>query len=329
MSQPLTRAHLLPKIQGIEAWGACEYTLRRAIEQRLASQRWQMHGAIAATRLTLSLYAQRGLAITHDALCPAYDLLRHGRPIDFDLLHEARTTQAMITHHYCSAKPLTMDRLDAWLRDMLVLANTIGSYEDHGSAGLGVPGGLGAPLGGNAALPPFKLPPGPLNALRSEIKANLATLPPLLSVIASMAALSDFAALYPNALTLAEGLLLPGLVSLAFQRPAIALYAASPDTRGLTLECLHERAKHVMEDFDRTQARFTSACEAVGARRTGSMLPKVLEHILQTPLFTSKSIAHKIGCSPRTVEKLVLALEARGQITAMQRSGRLVLWSAF
>lgn len=327
MTPPLTRSDLLPKIAGLEAWGDCEYTLRRAIEQRLASQRWEMHGALAATRLTLSLYRQRGLAITHHALCPAYDLLRHGRPIDFDLLYEARTTQALIARAYCSPKPMTKDRLAAWLREMVVLANTVGSYEDSGAAGLGVPGGLGTPVDGALPHSPFKLPPGALEALRSEIKANLESLPPLLSVTASVAALSDFTALYPNALALAERLLLPGLISLAFQRPAIANHIASNHQIGLTLEDLRLSANVLVQDFEEAEARYKRMFNAVGGRRTGSMLPRVLAEILQTPLFTSKWVASQIGCSPRTVEKLVLDLEASGQITAMQRSGRLILWS--
>lgn len=327
MTQPLMRNELRPKIAGLEAWGDCEYILRKAIDRHLASQRWEMHSALACTQLTLSLYKQRGLTITHEALCPSYDLLRHGRPIDFDLLYEARTTQALIARAYGSAKPITKDKLDPWLREMIVLANTIGSYEESGTAGLGVPGGLGTPLGGSLAQTPFKLPPGALDALRSEIRANLEALPPLLSITASIAALSDFTALYPTSLSLAQRLLLPGLVSLAFQRPVMAVRSSPNHRIGLTLEELRESALQLGQDFEEAEAKYRKGLDALGSRRTGSLLPRVLVEILRTPLFTSKSVALQIGCTSRTVEKLALDLEAGGQITALQRSGRLVLWA--
>lgn len=330
MTSALQRSDLLKKLPGLEAWGDCEHQLRSHMSRMLSCERWAMHSALSCSELTRSLYRLRGLTVTHEALCAAYDLLRHGRPIDFDLLFEARYTRALLKHHYCTPTPLTGAGLDRWLRDMIVLANTIGAYEETGAAGVGVDRGLGVDQGlGTSDHSVFDVPPGPLDALRKAIRVNLSDLPPLLGVLASVNALKDHSSLFPGALDLAELLLLPGLIALAFRAPPTVVCSAPFDQHGVTLEEFLSAITKRRDAFDALERLYQKTLSDIGERRVGTRAPCVVSEILETPLFTAKGLAERIKCVPRTSEKLVQVLNAAHLIHARQRSGRLVIWSRY
>lgn len=318
---PLQGPDLTEKLPGLEAWGEAEYRLRSLIVATHKADLRSLLQTLACQEVVRAAYQAIGYPLTQEELCPAYDLLRHRRPINFDLLHEARYALSVVDRYYARETPLRNAELDGWLRAIIALASTLGCFEEMNRVGFG--GAMDQHLENG----PFELPPGPLEAFRSAIRANQRAYPPLLGVMATLNALEEHSALFPARLEVATLLLLPGLVSHAFQLAPLCLGTCTDGKGWVQLDKVAAAALTQTDKHAQTIAGYHTAIARAGEMRLGSRLPAAVSAIIASPVFTSKALAVQIDSVPRTVEKLVLRLEASGYVSALQRSGRLNIWA--
>lgn len=322
MPKALSTSDVEALAPNLAAWGEAEFQLRSLVSTAQRDDLWPLYQSLSVRQLTVWLYKQRGFSISHEALCPAYDLLRHGRPIDFDLLYEARHTQAVLQRYYCGGKPIAETRLDAWLRAMIMLANTIGTYEPS----------QGDPASGplfSSALPPFEIPPGPLEALRNALRVRMTASPPLLAAAALLNTLEAHEALFPGAVDLAAGLLFPGVFQFGFGYAPLAVSNVMDREHWLCLKQMAQSAAAHGDMFAAAQHEIATLLDRADYNRAGGRMPSAIAGIIEEPVFTAQTLAAKINCVSRTTEKLVGRLAKVGIISALQRSGRLSIWSRY
>lgn len=318
---PLKGPDLLQKLPGLEAWGEAEYRLRSLIVATHKADLRPLLQAQACQDVVRAAYQMIGHRVSQEQLCPAYDLLSHQRPVNVDMLHEARYALSVVGKHYARDTPLRAPDLDGWLRAVIALTNTLGSFEDMNRISFG--GAMDQHLGDA----PFHIPPAPLAAFKKAIKANQSAYPPLLGVIATLNALEEHGALFPNRLDVATLLLLPGLVSHALGLVPLAMAQCTDGQGWVQLEKIAAAATAQTDRDSQTVSTYRTAIERTGEQRLGSRLPAVVAAILTQPVFTYKTLSAKTRCGQRTVEALVAKLEASGFVTAKQRTGHLTIWA--
>ncbi|MEO0410461.1 MAG: hypothetical protein AAF221_01305 [Pseudomonadota bacterium] len=312
---------------GLDGWGETEFRVRKLFQAQSQSRLLASIVNRSCQHIVDTIYADRGARLPQWALLDTFDQLRGRPPFDAQLVREARQllTQIKALYGYGGVADIHQPRKDrkAQLRRCILLANLVDQArqdpEDIYSERSNIFSG------------PFSLPPGPYDALWRDITAALEYPSSVLTCMAATACLEAHEGLYPGRLRVMAQLFWPMVFQWVLLAPCPLPYPRSPPQPHHArpaalrdqLSVLKFKAKHHGDILKNTQRWYDDCLARAAHRRTGSFLPRALQHTLACPLFTAGKLARDMSCVPRTAEGLVARLLEAGVATSLQRSGQL------
>lgn len=307
--------------QGLGGWGETEFLVRRLFQAQSQSTLLSSMAERGCQHIVEAIYADRGVPLPRWALLETFDQLRARRPFDERQVIEARQLLVQLRFLYRVDARMGNAASDkrANLRRCILLANLVDQAQQDGADSHD---GADTVFSG-----PFSLPPGPFNALWKDIDAILERPPSIITCMAIIDTLGTHDGLYPGRQRIMEQLLWPMVLQWVIHAPCPlpfpwARHQAIGNTRG-DLQRLKERAESAYQSMQNSIRWYKDSLHASGHVRTGSLLPRALQCVLQQPLITAPKLAKQMSCVSRTAEGSMKRLLETGVLTCVQRSGQL------